>query len=403
MVAAHGVRLTGPLAPHADALWRALLAGGYSADSSRNLLRVVAHFSRWAQRMRLELTRLRRADVERFFATRRRAGYTNAVGSGALDAAFGPLEAAGVLAWCHPKAPVPTAIERLIGEYASYLSTERGLCQGTIRQYCDLGRRFLGTRQGARGLTLRRLRAEDVADFIMQEKQRFSTAAAKHAVTALRSLLRFLFAHGDMPHDLTAAVPAVAGWRLSWLPKALDAAQVARLLRACTRKTPEGRRAYAAILLMTRLGLRAGEVAALKLDDVDWRRGELVIRGKGRRHDRLPLPRDVGAALARYLADRPATAVGRGVFTRRRAPHRGLSAAGIKQVINAHFAKAGLSVSGAHRLRHTAATEMLRRGGSLDEIAQVLRHKSHDTTAIYAKVDLVALRRVVRRWPGGAQ
>jgi site-specific recombinase XerD len=178
---------------------------------------------------------------------------------------------------------------------------------------------------------------------------------------------------------------------------------VSRLLASCDRGTPGGRRDYAILTVLARLGLRAGEVAGLELDDLDWRGGEIIVRGKGNRAERLPLPADVGEAVAGYLrAGRPATAAGRTVFVRVKAPRRALTKGGVTQVVAAAGRRAGLGPLSAHRLRHTVATELLRAGAPLAEIGQLLRHRSALTTAIYAKVDRDALRTIARAWPGGA-
>lgn len=219
-------------------------------------------------------------------------------------------------------------------------------------------------------------------------------------VTGLRSLLGFLHLRGLVSGPLAAAVPATASWRLSGLPRALEPEQLQALLESCDRASPGGRRDYAVLVMLARLGLRAGEVAALKLEDVDWRVGELVIAGKGRRAERLPLPEDVGEAIVCYLRDgRPATTQDRSLIVRVRAPHLGLTGGGITQIVFAAAGRAGLGPIHSHRLRHTAATAMLRAGASLEEIGQVLRHRQALTTAIYAKVDRDALRQLARPWP----
>jgi site-specific recombinase XerD len=220
-------------------------------------------------------------------------------------------------------------------------------------------------------------------------------------VTALRSLLRFLHVDGAIDRPLASAVPSVAGWSLSSLPKALGSDQVAALLTSCNRNASTGRRDFAILTLLVRLGLRAGEVAALSLDDIDWRRGEITVRGKGNRLDRLPLPDDVGRAIVEYLRHaRPRAALGRTVFVLVHAPYRALTSTAVTTVVANAGRRAGIGLIGAHRLRHTAATTMLHAGGSLTEIGQVLRHRRVLTTAIYAKVDWHALRLVARPWPG---
>lgn len=198
---------------------------------------------------------------------------------------------------------------------------------------------------------------------------------------------------------VTMQVPSVAGWRLAGLPRALEPEQVPALLGSCERGRTVGRRAAAILLLLVRLGLRAGEVAALGLDDVDWRAGEIIVRGKGNHAERFPLPAEVGDAVAGCLRrGRPAIAEGRTVFVRVKAPHRGLSTGVVTEVVFAAGQRAGLGKIYAHRLRHTAATAMLRAGTPLAEVGQVLRHRRALSTAIYAKVDRDALGTLARPW-----
>jgi integrase/recombinase XerD len=221
-------------------------------------------------------------------------------------------------------------------------------------------------------------------------------------VPRLRALLRFLHVEGEIDRDLAGVVPSVASWRLAGLVKALDSRSVGRLLASCDRRTRVGRRDFTVLTLLSRLGLRAGELAGLRLSDVDWRAGELLVRGKGSRQERLPLPVDAGEALAGWLCRGRPSCECVFVFTRVRAPLQGLSSGGVSAIVQHACKRAGLPVIGAHRLRHTAATEMLRAGGSLTEVGQVLRHRSRDVTSIYAKVDRVALAAVVQPWPGAA-
>ena len=220
--------------------------------------------------------------------------------------------------------------------------------------------------------------------------------------TALRSLLGFLHLTGAVTHSLVAAVPSVAGRRLAGLPPRLEPDHVQRLLAVCDRRTLGGRRDFAIITTLARLGLRAAEVATLRLDDLRWRAGEIVVHGKGRRVERMPLPTDVGDAITAYLRQRPARAQGRTVFVRLLAPLRPLSHTGLTQIVAAAAQRAGLGRIHAHRLRHFAATQLLRAGAPLSEIQQFLRHDRLQTTAIYAKVDYDALRTIARPWPGGA-
>jgi integrase/recombinase XerD len=220
--------------------------------------------------------------------------------------------------------------------------------------------------------------------------------------TPLRSFLQFLHLEGAITTSLVAAVPSVAGWRLASLPKPVEAADVQRLLASCDRRTAAGARDFAILTMLARLGLRTGEVAALRLDDLDWRLGEITIHGKGPRIDRLPVPTDVGAAIAAYLRrGRPSSTQDRAVFLRVMAPHRALGPTGVTHVVAAAAQRVGLGPIHAHRLRHFVAAQTLRAGGSLSEIKQLLRHRLMRTTAIYAKVDRDALRSIARPWPGG--
>jgi integrase len=247
------------------------------------------------------------------------------------------------------------------------------------------------------------LRPAAVRAFVLSACRGRSVGSAKLVTTALRSLLGYAHIEGLTPAPLRDVVPAVAGWRLAGLPRSLQPGEARRLLAACDRRTVAGRRDFAMLMLLARLGMRAGEVRGLTLDDIDWRAGELVVQGKGRRLERLPLPEDVGQALSAYLRrGRPATAQGRTVFVRVRAPHRPLSSSGMTQAVVAAAARAGLERVSAHRLRHTVATEMVRAGVRLPDVGQVLRHRRLATTAIYAKVDRERLRLLARPWPGGA-
>jgi site-specific recombinase XerD len=302
--------------------------------------------------------------------------------------------------------PAPVGpVEALLGRYARWLAAERGLAERTIRRNVELVRPFLEGRDSGGGMTLEDLRAADVTAFVVGRCQDARGGTAPRMMTSLRSLLGFLHVEGLIDQPLAAVVPPMATWKLAGVPKALDDGQAAALLASCDQDTAVGRRDLALLTVLVRLGLRASEAAALRLGDIDWRRGELVVHGKGNRHDRLPLPADVGQAIVAWLtAGRPNTTAGDGreVFVRVRAPRQALTRGAVTQVVARAGVRAGLGPIYAHRLRHTAATGMLRAGGSLVEIGQVLRHQRPLTTAIYAKVDIAALRPLARRWPAGA-
>lgn len=258
--------------------------------------------------------------------------------------------------------------------------------------------RFLGGRGDATAIA--GLRARDVHAFVLQATRQLSVPAAKQLVSSLRALLRFLHVSGVVDRDLLGAVPGVRTYSLSHLPRGLNPDEVSRLLAAPKRSEAKGLRDYAVLVMLARLGLRAGELAALELDDIDWRRGELTVRGKGRRVERLPLPADVGEALATYLrAARPSDG-SRALFLTVQAPRRPLGRGGVGSIVVRAGRAAGIERAGAHRLRHSVATELLRAGASLNEVGQVLRHASAASTAIYAKVDDATLVELARPWPG---
>jgi integrase/recombinase XerD len=393
------IRVTGPLVPYVSGFVAELVERGYTPVSAAHQMRLMAHVSRWLACEGLGPDDLSTARVEEFVAVRRAAGYVNYVTPRALVALLEHLRAFGVV----PPAgePVLSEVEQLLGCYRAWLRSERGLALVTARNYADMVRPFVASRlNGAGELDLRTLAAGDVLAFVLAECPHRRPGSAKLLVTALRSLLGYLHVEGLIARPLAPVVPSVAGWRLAGLPRGLGAEQVTALLDSCDLETTVGVRDLAILKLLVRLGMRRGEVAVLALDDIDWRSGEILVRGKGSRRERLPLPVDVGDALADYLRRaRPVSAEGRAVFVRVRAPHRALSGAGISQVVIAAGHRAGLGRVNAHRLRHTTATELLRCGAPLVEIGQLLRHRSQQTTAIYAKVDRERLRALARPWP----
>jgi integrase/recombinase XerD len=335
----------------------------------------------------------------RYLYQRRSAGYVEYRSVRALRPLLDFLAPLGVLP--DPEEVIPGPVEELLSRFDDYLQSERGLTAATVQNYLRYARPFLESRRHGDRLDLADLTGADVTGFVLTSCSGRATDSAKMVVCSLRSLLRWLHLTGMVPVSLASVVPSVAGWRLAGLPKGLEPGQVRRLLAACDRRTRTGRRDYAIVLMLARLGLRAGEVAGLGLDDIDWRHGELVVTGKGGRAERLPLPQDVGEAVTAYLRrGRPASAEGRTVFVRVKAPHRSLTSSGISSVVHDAGQRAGLGTVHAHRLRHTAATAMLRAGSPLAEVGQVLRHRSALTTAIYAKVDQDALTVLARPWPG---
>ena len=374
---------------------------GYTPLTAAGHVRLMAHLARWLAAEGLDASALTPATVEAYFAQRRTVGYVNERTSRALRPLLDYLRALGVVSV--PAAAVPaTEVERLLQRYRVYLTDERGLAAATVELNVRLVRPFLLQRAKAhRGrLDLQRVTADDVRAFVLAQS-RLRPRSVRRTVTALRSLLGFLHVEGITSQSLAAAVPAATGWTLTGLPKALDDKQVRALLAGCDQRTATGRRDLAILTVLLRLGLRVGEVAALGLDDIDWRRGEITVHGKGNRVDRLPLPVDVGQRIVTYLQDgRPNATQDRAVFLGAQAPHRPLTSTAVSTLVEVAGRRAGLGLIGAHRLRHTAATAMLRSGASLTEIGQALRHERPLTTAIYAKVDVEALRVVARPWPG---
>jgi len=289
--------------------------------------------------------------------------------------------------------------EVLLAGFVSYLRRERGVAAVTVDAYVSDVRRFLAHRAGS---GLGDLTAAEVSKAVLGEVAGRSPASVRRYGCALRSFLRYCHLAGLIENDLSAAVLPVSGRRRSLLPQGISGEQARALLRACGRRRATGRRDYAVIVLMLRLGLRAGEVAALRLDDLDWRTGLITVHGKGGRVDQLPLPVDVGEAIAGYLRrGRPRTA-SREVFVRVVAPPVGLTRSGVTNIVVDAARRARLGTLRAHRLRHTAACDMLRAGAPLAEIGQVLRHRSAGSTAAYARVDVERLRMIARPWPSGA-
>ena len=390
------VRVSGPLASFADGFRVHLVEQGYSLWSAQFQLLLVAHLSRWMEAEGLDVALLTPPVVEQFLAARRSQGYVTKLSPKGIGPLLGYLDGLGVLA---PVEDVRTPVDRLLDEFCRYLLEERALAAGSVRLYEPIARVFLEERSEPIDADLGRLSGVEVNAFVLRESRRRGRASALTMVCALRSLLRFLHVRGLLAMSLATAVPSIPRRRED-LPRGLAAGQVRSLLDSCDRATSVGRRDFAILTLLARLGLRRGEVAGLELEDVDWRAGEIVICGKGSRIDRMPLTVDVGEALTEYLRHGPA-GFGRTVFLSSCAPRVGLSSAAVSSIVVRACERAGIPPVSAHALRHTLASELLRRGAALPEIGQVLRHKSLETTAHYAKVDRAALSRLALPWPGG--
>jgi site-specific recombinase XerD len=294
-----------------------------------------------------------------------------------------------------------------LNEYEQYLRQERALANATIPNYLWFIQSFLSDRCFTKGgVRLRSLRSQDIVSFVEREAPQLSLKRAKLLTTALRSFLQYARYRGDLTLDLAAAVPTVANWSMTSIPRAIPAEQVAQLLASIDRRSAIGQRDYAILLLLARLGLRSNEVLLLELDDIDWEAGRFSVRGKGGRRTELPLPNDVGKAIAEYLRyGRPASA-SRRLFLRGKAPVRGfLGPSAIGSLVRNALKRAGITAptNGAHQFRHALATQLLRHGASLTEIGEVLGHRRPQTTKIYAKVALEALRLLALPWPGGVR
>lgn len=386
--------------------YRAWLAErGYPAGTAQNELAILGQVGRWLADEGLQPAEFDQERAGAFIVARQAAGFRNVPGLRGMRPLLGFLKDAGVITESAPV--VLTPADELVGRYRSWMVQERGLAAATVLRYENTARRFLQEQAsgGVSGFTPQDLTGADVVVFLRRECARVSVGSAKGRVGELRSILRFLHLEGITARSLGEGVPPVAGWRETVLPPTMNSADVQSLLEHCDRRVLVGVRDYAIIMLLARLGLRSIEVARLELRDVCWRTGHLVIRGKGRRQDQLPLPSEVGEALAAYLrqsGDR-GDKDERHLFLTCRAPRGPIRADLVGDVVERACHRAGLERVGPHRLRHALAADLLRQGADLVAISQVLRHRDLATTALYAKVDLIALRNVAQPWPAGAR
>lgn len=396
----------GPLGFHLDSFIAHAVSVGFARATVRNQHSLVRVFDRWLATHHVTLAEIHERWVDAFLDTRPARGRTR--GSAAtLRRLITFLRKQGVTPTLVAVAD-DSPLAQLEHRYQEYLRVERGLSATTVQSYVGCLHQFVTEHAGDGAASVATVSARDIAAFVRRHARAGSPGRAQLMTTALRAMFRFFFQTGELPVDLSVAVPAVPDWRLARLPRSLPPEDVERLLVACDRQTPTGRRDQAILLLLARLGLRAGEVVALELDDLHWRTGEITIRGKkGLRHERFPLPTDVGTAVATYLRERPPSPTRR-VFLCRRAPCRSFGSAGaVTTIVRRALGRADLHppVRGAHVLRHSLATRLLRHGASLVQIGEVLRHRSSSTTEIYAKVDVESLRTVLQPWPeaGGAR
>ena len=396
----------GPLAAHIGAFAKSRSAQGYAPDSIHRQVLLAACFSRWLKQKGVRLRYVSSDHPSRYLRYRARRVRSYPGDAAALRHLIEFLRREGVIAGEKISTCRLTPAERCAQAYAQHLCEARALARATIVTYVPFIREFLTDRFGDRPVMLSRLNARDIMLFVQRQAAHLHLKRAKLLTCALRSFLRYARYHGEVTLDLAAAVPVVANWSMPSIPRAIEADQVRQLLASIDRCTAIGRRDYAILLLLARLGLRSGEVAFLELDDIAWDAGTVSVRGKGNQRTALPLPTDVGEAIVAYLRHGRPRSTGRRVFLRSKAPIRGfLSQCAIGSIVRHALQRADIQAptTGAHQFRHALATQMLRHGASLTEIGEVLRHRSLQTTTIYAKVDLKALRTLALPWPGGAR
>ncbi|MGS5046768.1 MULTISPECIES: site-specific integrase [unclassified Mameliella] len=391
---------------HLVELYGARLAkDGFGRHGTWRCLNLVGALLSWAASSRLEPTDLNECIVDRYLEHRGGKQRLHPGNRAALNRLLAVLREADVIA---PALPSPiTQEDQIFAGFSRYLRQERGLAQRSIITHAPIIRRFLVEVCPAGPEDLGRISQADIVRYIERHAGDASAASAKRMCWSLRAFLRYLHHCGLHPLGLDTSVPSIRRWKLASLPTYLSAAQVRKVLDSCDRSTARGRRDYAILAMLAKLGLRASEVATLTLDDIDWRSGEMHIHAKGRQRARMPLLPDVGAAIVAYLQNGRPTSACRRLFLRTLAPHVGFaSGCAVTMIAKTALKRAGISGyahQGAHIFRHSLATELLRSGATLSEIGQVLRHESHDTTRIYAKVDIEALRTLCLPWPGGVQ
>jgi len=397
-------RVPGPLAPYAGGFRSQLARLRYSLGGTEYQMWIMFQLNQWLVTHGLGLTDFTPDRVEQFVAAHRNRRGRRFATERAMHPLFGYLRDRGVLP---PPASSPpnSEADELLKHYRGYLIECRDLAPRTIEHYECMARGFLRDclTPLASVVNLRGLTVADVARFLLRKTSCRTARSVRNDVTWLRPFLRFLYVEDITPSQLAVSLPPAAGWRQTQLPARLTPGEVEALLASCNRSEARGHRDFAILILLARLGLRCIEVARLELGDFNWRAGEVLIRGKGLQTDPLPIPVDVGEAIVAYLRDgRPQTEL-RHVFITHRAPLRGIGTDVVSNAVRDACRRVGIPAVGAHRLRHTLASEMLRQGLALPEIAQVLRHRDLSSTAIYAKVDRMALMSVVQQWPEGGR
>ena len=399
--------LEGPLAPYISSFTKSLDDQGFAPESSHVQTRLVADFSRWLKQTHAVLPAITGEHIPRYLRYRARHRRRRSSDICVLKRLLDFLRQQGAIVELPTVAVEVTPDRRLLDEYTVYLQQERVLSAETIDIYVPFARVFLtACFPDRKKIQLASLRAANVIAFVQEQVRCLHLARAKMMVTALRSFLRYLLYCGAVKCDLAAAVPTVANWSMASIPRAISVEHAQAALASCNRQSAVGSRDYAILSLLVRLGLRAGEIVALKLDDIDWDSGSLNVHGKGARGCPMPLPADVGEAIADYLQKGRPHSTSRSVFLRSVAPVGEFQRQeAIGSIVEHALKRAGVDTphKGAHQFRHRLACDLLRQGASLAEIGELLRHRRPETTAIYAKVDLAALRTLGLPWPGGVQ
>lgn len=397
--------LEGPLGPYIDEFAGLMHEQGFRPSVAKRQIGLLADFSRWLKRQGLQVKDVDSKRISGYLQYRHRRCQSDANDSSAFNRFLVLLRSKDSLLFESPPAEKSTS-DILVENYGHYLSEERGLVQTTISYYSQIAQRFLVERFGKKPLRFDQLLARDITRYVQRYAQDHTPKISGVMGTGLRSFLRYLRHQGCITMDLAAVVPCVANWQLATLPRFLSISQIQCILNACDRDAPGGRRDYAVMMLLARLGLRACEVVSLTLDDIRWDTGEITIQGKGPRKSRMPLPHEVGRALSNYLQKGRPPCSSRRFFILARAPHRGFAnSSGVSTVVRRALQRSGVSSvgKGAHLFRHSLATNMLRQGARISDIGDLLRHRSINTTAIYAKVDFKALRHLAQPWPGDVQ
>ena len=393
---------SGPLASPLKVYAQRLYENGYAVHSGFVQLRLLGCFNRWLDRNVLTAEDVDPATIDRYLRGRAQSGKLRKGDSAALSRLLAILRPDGT----GVTAPPLTAIEIALGQFQQYLRQERSLTEATVINYTPVVRSFLSERFPKGAVHCQQITAADITAFVQRQATLVTSKRAPLVVTALRSFLRYLFLRGIVAIDLATCVPTIATWSLSNVPRFLAGEQIQKILGSCDKETAMGKRDYALLLLLARLGLRAGEVVALTLDDFDWEAGLVTVRGKGKRVAQMPLPSEVGTAIADYLSTGRPRCSSRRMFIRAKAPLTGFAnSVAICSLVDRALERAGVESEyrGSHVFRHSLATGMLNHGASLDEIGDLLRHRRPDTTRIYAKVDLVSLRSIALPWPGGSR